>query len=356
MLWDEATWDREFQALADIRVSKVTVRNPMDKFFPGYSSKYSSTAAGLSAACALNYTAFFDVQSSSDLRTNACVRQFTNATEQPLTLLVRAAAKRNIQVVLGLAWSGSAPKDGAVGLQRLAALQRSVATQLWWLYGDVRLAAGGAVLVGAYTEVEQNNCHGAQFNADYISHYLTPVSAHIRSLAGSGPPPFIFADPYFIPTAASDGGDCLSATEYGEFWRKAFVAAPAFTLIAPQDGVGAHNLSLAARSEFLAALRQGSHDAGRRFGVLVELFEQFPLGEYNQPTCEHRRPAPWSRILSQLQQEARYVDDMEFTAWEFHSYLSPLPGPCAWAAEGRNGSAGLYQRYKAYVDGLFAGQ
>ena len=102
----------------------------------------------------------------------------------------------------------------------------------------------------------------------------------------------------------------------------------------------------------------GSHRAHppRKFGALVELFEQHPVGTYHQPTCEHRRPAPWSRILSQLQQEARYVDDMEFTAWEFHSYLSPLPGPCAWAAEGRNASAGLYQRYKAYVDSLFGGQ
>jgi len=83
---------------------------------------------------------------------------------------------------------------------------------------------------------------------------------------------------------------------------------------------------------------------------------QHPLnGSHFQPSCEHRRPAPFARIVAQLQNEAPFIDDMEFTAWEFHSYMSPLPGPCSWAkaAAKRNGSGGLYQQYKRYVDGLF---
>ena len=81
--------------------------------------------------------------------------------------------------------------------------------------------------------------------------------------------------------------------------------------------------------------------------------------------CYHnRRPAPWSRIEQQLQRESAFVDvaadsaGNEFTAWEFHSYLSPLPGPCDWgnATAGRNASGGLYQQYKRYVEGLFRGR
>jgi hypothetical protein len=54
------------------------------------------------------------------------------------------------------------------------------------------------------------------------------------------------------------------------------------TLQAPQDGVGAHNLSHSVVHEFLGALRDGSHQAAapRRFGTLIELFEQWPLGTY----------------------------------------------------------------------------
>jgi hypothetical protein len=85
----------------------------------------------------------------------------------------------------------------------------------------------------------------------------------------------------------------------------------------------------------------------------VELFEQHPLGTYHQPDCEHRRPASFERIRQQLQIEVPFVDDMEFTAWEWHSYLSPLPGPCEWAQTAeRNSSRGLYQQYKVYVDQL----
>ena len=36
------------------------------------------------------------------------------------------------------------------------------------------------------------------------------------------------------------------------------------------------------------------------------------------------------------------------TAWEYHAYLSPLPGPCAWSRQ-RNASSGLYAQYKAYL-------
>ena len=86
---------------------------------------------------------------------------------------------------------------------------------------------------------------------------------------------------------------------------------------------------------------------------------QHPLnGSHFQPSCEHRRPAPFARIVAQLQNEAPFVDDMEFSAWEWHSYMSPLPGPCSWAKDAakRNGRGGLYQQYKRYVDGLVEAQ
>jgi hypothetical protein len=221
-------WDREFAAISDVRVERLTVRNPVDLFFPNYSVQQQKSS------CEKNYTAFFDL-SGTDLPSQ-CVRQYSNSSsaQQPLTLLMRAAAKYNITVVLGLAWTGSAPKDAA-GLQSLAALQQKVAARLWKLYGAMATLGTKprTVLIGAYTEVEMSNCHPLDFSKQYISHYLAPLSRYITSMYSSSRTPFIFADPYFEPKKS-----CLSAAEYGNYWRSAFLAAPGFTLIAPQDGVG----------------------------------------------------------------------------------------------------------------------
>lgn len=155
------------------------------------------------------------------------------------------------------------------------------------------------MLVGAYTEVEMSNCHSAAFGQAYVHEYLAPVSNHVvalhQRLPGLAKTPFIFADvrasfqasfhasfrasfhacfhacwirifnsihnylpaqPYYV-----DRPSCLSPAAYGDFWRRAFLAAPGFSLIAPQDGVGAHNLSQSTVRAFMTALRNGSHAA-----------------------------------------------------------------------------------------------
>ena len=351
--WGPAEWEQELLAMAAVRVERVTVRNPLDSHWPNYSLPLQPSEE---RRCPQKFTAFFTLGSA--LGANPCVRQYSNASEeqQPLTMLIHAAAHVNISVILGLAWSGSAPKQ-ASGLASLATLQLAAADRIWELYATAAVRGAvprKAVIAGAYTEVEFNNCHTPEFADAYLAEYLIPVSNHIVSLHKTHglDPPFIYADPYY-----EDHSSCLSATEYGEFWRRTFVAAPGFSLIAPQDGVGAHDLPSATVDKFLGALRNGSHVAHRKFGVLVELFQQFPLGTYNQPTCEHRRPAPWPRIKRQLQNEAAFADGGELTAWEFHSYLSPMRGPCEWSHDAltRNGSQSLYQQYKGFVDGLFVG-
>ena len=416
-----ARWRQSPAAIAAVRIERVTVRNPLDSHWPNYTTDGASAGSGgapspaPSAGCRQLFTAFFTL-GTGKLGSNPCVRQYTNASaqQQPLTMLFEAAAAHNISVVLGLAWSGSAPAN-ATGLATLATLQNSVADRLWELYAGVQTrppastvaptptptpihptptpvpsttklaipapfanpfaglqaadptvtAGSGAgpapapaqrrpILVGAYTEVEMSNCHPTVFGQAYVDQYLVPVTRHIAQLqrAAGLPTAFIYGDPYYSPKSS-----CLSAEQYGTFWQNALEAAPGMTLIAPQDGVGAHNLSAATVRAFLGALRNGSHAAGRRFGVLIELFEQHPVGSYHQPDCDHRRPATWSRIKQQLATEAAVGDRGELTAWEFHAYLSPLPGPCFWArgaaAAQRNASDGLYQQYRRHVQALF---
>ena len=267
--WDQAQWDAEFAAMAAVRIERVTVRNPLDSFYPGYS--VSAPEQHHSTNCSKTYTAFFDVISGGTLQNDSCVVQWqpTRTTSEdspramPLDLLVKAAQRHNVSVIVGLAWSGSAPADIA-SLRVLASLQQRVADRIYSLYGTL--------LSGVYTEVEMNNCHTAAYNAAYVTEYLAPVSAHVAALAkatGTSIPPFIYADPYFVPLAVAAAQtthddstriptrNCLGPSEFAAFWRGALDAAPAFSLIAPQDGVGAHNLSHSTVGSFLDALRTG---------------------------------------------------------------------------------------------------
>ena len=154
-LWGAAQYDAEFAAMAAVRVERVTIRNPLDDHWPNYSSSVAAVAPR-SRGCEQNFTAFFKLGTSLRAACGGCCRQYAAgpAAVQPLTLLLNAAARHNISVVLGLAWSGSAPRD-APGLATLAALQAAVAARLYALYGDVRSVAEPVrrTVVGAYTEV-----------------------------------------------------------------------------------------------------------------------------------------------------------------------------------------------------------
>jgi len=161
-LWGAAQYDAEFAAMAAVRVKRVTIRNPLDDHWPNYSSSVAPRGGGGGgggfgvARCGQNFTAFFKLGATLRAACGGCCRQYAAgpAAAQPLTLLLNAAAKHNISVVLGLAWSGSAPRD-APGLVTLAALQAAVAARLYALYGDVRSVAEPVrrTVVGAYTEV-----------------------------------------------------------------------------------------------------------------------------------------------------------------------------------------------------------
>ena len=131
--WGAAEWERELQAMAAVRVERVTIRNPLDSHWPNYTSVLPlPTEGGPSPppGCPKLFTAFFTLGGGGALRANPCVRQYSNVSteQQPLTLLLRAAAKVNISVVLGLAWSGSAPVSISVhrGFSVMQSLLNSV--------------------------------------------------------------------------------------------------------------------------------------------------------------------------------------------------------------------------------------
>ena len=157
-----AEYDAEFAAMAAVRVERVMIRNPLYDHWPNYSSCVAPRGGG--ARCEQNFTAFFELGADLRAACGGCCRQYAAgpAAAQPLTLLLNAAAKHDISVVLRLAWSCSAPRD-APGRATLAALQAAVAARLYALYGDVRSVAEPArrTVVGAYTEVRGDGEEGA---------------------------------------------------------------------------------------------------------------------------------------------------------------------------------------------------
>ena len=95
----------EFAAMAAVRIERVTVRNPLDSFFPGYSSTgptrndageigrggaVRTTASHVfSAGCAKNFTAFFELGAALRGACGGCCREYAQGQQaQPLTLLL----------------------------------------------------------------------------------------------------------------------------------------------------------------------------------------------------------------------------------------------------------------------------
>ena len=95
--------------------------------------------------------------------------------------------------------------------------------------------------------------------------------------------------------------------------------------------------------EYLQALADVSRAAGRAVWSNAESFAFAVWGEGTN--CRTIRSGPEARFEAQLAVEAPLVDAL--VSWEWHSYMSPYSGPCAWAPLAH----AFYRNYTAYVHG-----
>ena len=147
---------------------------------------------------------------------------------------------------------------------------------------------------------------------------------------------------------------CLKAA----FWRQILSSASNFDTIAPQDGVGAGSNNITTVRAYLSALSTVTKELNRTLWSNVELFTPSaacpPNHGYCPANCVDRRPANFTRIVAQMEAEARIADEGFLIAYEWHAYLSPSSTAC----DGRSVTsspdwhvqpAQQYKRYGEYL-------
>ena len=103
--------------------------------------------------------------------------------------------------------------------------------------------------------------------------------------------------------------------------------------------MGAQSNSFVNVSDYLGHIADASRKAGRPVWSNVELFEVHNISG--------RHPAPFSRIVKQMANEAPLVDKL--IAWEWTSCLSVRAGRYLYKDTYPNATAELYEQYRAYV-------
>ena len=102
-------------------------------------------------------------------------------------------------------------------------------------------------------------------------------------------------------------------------------------------------------SSYLGQVANASRSAGKAVWANTELFEVYPPSCQWPSACRGRHPAPFSRIVKQLANEARFVDKL--IAWEWMSCLSAQAGRLLYKGMYPEANALLYAQYLAYVRG-----
>ena len=158
----------------------------------------------------------------------------------------------------------------------------------------------------------------------------------------------MWGSPYYRNPETDTKDALITPQQYGEFWSQVFASAPCFDLIAPQDGVGASNNSVANYKyvkEYLIALIEASRTNGRQIWSNAEAFE-FVI--WNQGTnCKTIQSAPFNpRFETQMALEHNLSVDA-LISWEYHAYMSPYAGPCD--AHKSTLAHYFYRNYSAYI-------
>lgn len=106
-----------------------------------------------------------------------------------------------------------------------------------------------------------------------------------------------------------------SPDEQVSFWNSVLSETQTVDVIMFQDGVGVqHVLDPQQTMEYIKPLSELVHSkfGHIKFWTDLEIFRKYPLP---------RVPAPWSRVLEQIELETPYIDGL--TQWEFWSYMDP---------------------------------
>ena len=252
--------------------------------------------------------------------TGACYEQVGDLDAEGGTLgnVLRAARAAELSggVHLGLMFAPSEhgfPQQTNGSFADWGGYQASVAAHLHTLFGSE--------MTGVYTEIEFSNAEYwisamTAFGRDYLGGIARGVAA-LPVPEGSIQ---VWASPYSIGNETRHPSGFVRPVAYAQAMRAAIDAAGGpnlFHHVAMQDSMGAQGNSFQNASDFL-----GNMSALVRSWSNVELFEVWPRDCQWPDPCHGRHPAPWTRIVQQMANEAAQLGGAEsatLIAWEWYS-------------------------------------
>lgn len=237
--------------------------------------------------------------------------------------VLESAMKYKINVFLGIAlrnaWFFNGECMNPAFLKVLVADMSSISRELDQLYGHYPNLKGFYNTAEVWSECCNGPCNSTM--ATMIGEqFIEPLGKVVNSLSKD-----------FVYSIAPFYQNSTTPADQVAFWSSVLHATPSVEVIMFQDGVGVQHVKSPQQTmEYIRPLSQLVHQHFPRvaFWTDLEIFRKYPLP---------RVPAPWTRVLEQLELESAVVDAI--TQWEFWSYMDPR-NPTA--------SKDLYADYKAW--------
>ncbi|MEW6227879.1 MAG: DUF4434 domain-containing protein [Bacillota bacterium] len=244
-----------------------------------------------------------------------------SAPPDSVGMAINEAAKRNMQVMLGLTldpswWKGNF--DAAGDLER----NKQVVDELWSRYGR------SPAFYGWYIphEIDDLNSRGAD-RLNNLIRFTAELSGYAKQVSSGKP---VAIAPFF--------GMHMTPAEYEKWW-KSYLAGARVDIVMLQDGVGCHRVDLYKDvPSYYAALQRAATANNVELWSDVEVFNQTHGWPVDGGTWA-AVPGKIETIAEQLRVEKPYVS--RFVAFEFTHYMSPWQG---------SEQAKLFDEYRKYLE------
>lgn len=314
--WTYARWEQELTSMKELGMDYLIIQSIYDQSY----HKGSAEEQDWASYRFKGQTALYP--SEIEELKNAVLSSQNNG--DVLQLMLKAAKKNGMKVYIGLlsddrwwdfGWGMPKLPEGktdhatesyfATWCEYNGKLNGQMITELWDRYGEEY----GEQIAGWYYYNEIWNvdvaCLGVDGNAyatcigDNINHMLDAINE-------SCPEKPLMLSPYFNKTIST-------AKQYKQFWIDIFEVANfrAGDIFAPQDCVGAKDLSIADMEKWISGLKEAADtEEGMRFWVNNESF-----------TAEFK-PAEISRFIEQIETSEKYAETHITFSW--NHYYNPL--------------------------------
>ena len=337
--WTYTRWEQELTAMKELGMDFIIIQSVTDQSYRLGSAEKQDWASYTFKGQTSLYPS--EIEELKD----AIVSSQNNG--DALELLLKAAKEKDMKVYIGLlsddrwwdfGWGTPKLPEGktdpatesyfATWCEYNGKLNGQMITEIWERYGEEY----GEQIAGWYYYNEIWNIDVACLGADDKA-YATCIGDNINhmldAINGACPEKPLMLSPYFNISIST-------AKQYRNFWIDIFRVANfrAGDIFAPQDCVGAKNLSIKNMEKWISALKEAADtEEGMRFWVNNESF------------TSDFQPADISRFIEQIETSEKYAETHITFSW--NHYYNPVNKA---SAESYNNELIEYLKYRLEIE------